>query len=330
VIQHSMITKSIERAQKKVEENNFGIRKRLLEYDDVMNAQRDVIYKRRRNALFGDRLAIDIENAFADVATELAYKYETDRDFAAYQLECIRLFAYEPSIDEKTFMNIDMNGLTDSVFSDLKNVYAIKTKAISDQTKGVLQNIATNEGDKIINVAIPFTDGVHGMQAVANLKESLLPNSTEIMNALERASTLAMIDDAWKVHLRTMDELKQSVQMAGLEQKDPLLIYKLEAFNLFKEMIGSTNKSIVSFLFRSGIPMQNQSNIQEAQEEKTSMKGVRASHEEFGDDSDEQQEIFDTREPVKQEPIKRLEPKIGRNDLCPCGSGRKFKACHGQ
>jgi preprotein translocase subunit SecA len=331
VIQHSMITKSIERAQKKVEENNFGIRKRLLEYDDVMNAQRDVIYKRRKNALFGERLAIDLENALADVATELAYKYDKDRsNFAEYQLECIRLFAYEPSISEKDFLSIDVNGLTDSIFSDLKNVYAIKTKAIAEQTNGVLQNIYNNEGDKILNVAIPFTDGVHGMNAIANLKESLQPNSTEVMNALERSSTLAMIDDAWKVHLRTMDELKQSVQMAGLEQKDPLLVYKLEAFNLFKEMVGTTNKSITSFLFRAGIPMQSQPDIHEAQEEKTNMRGVRASHEEFGDDADEQQEIFETREPVKQEPVKRLEPKIGRNDLCPCGSGKKFKSCHGQ
>jgi preprotein translocase subunit SecA len=330
VIQHSMITKSIERAQKKVEENNFGIRKRLLEYDDVMNAQRDVVYKRRKNALFGERLALDLENAIADVASDIAFKFDKDRNFQEYQLECIRLFAFEPSIQEKDFMSVDYNALTDSLYSDLKNVYSIKTKAIAEQTIGVLRNIYTNEGDKILNVAIPFTDGVHGVNAIANLKASLEPNSTEVMNAMERTATLSMIDDAWKVHLRVMDELKQSVQMASMEQKDPLLIYKLESFNLFKEMVGTTNKSLIGFVFRAGIPMAQQTNIQEAQEEKTDMKGVRTSHEEFGDDAHEKDEMYDTREPVKQEPIKRLEPKIGRNDLCPCGSGKKFKACHGQ
>jgi preprotein translocase subunit SecA len=212
----------------------------------------------------------------------------------------------------------------------MKNVYAMKTQAIAHQTHDVLKTIQTNEGDKIMNVAIPFTDGTHGINAVANLKASLEPNSTEVMNALERAATLAMIDDAWKVHLRTMDELKQSVQNASLEQKDPLLIYKLEAFNLFKGMVGSTNKSIVSFLFRAGIPMAQQQEIQEAQVERTDMKGVRTSHEEFGDDVAEHKEIFDTREQQKAEPVRRLEPKIGRNDLCPCGSGKKFKACHGK
>jgi len=330
VIQHGMITKSIERAQKKVEENNFGIRKRLLEYDDVMNAQRDVIYKRRRNALFGERLAMDLENAVADVATEIGEHFANNRNFNDYELECIRLFAFEPSITEQDFLNIDNNGLVDSLFSDMKNVYAMKTQAIAHQTHDVLKTILTNEGDKIMNVAIPFTDGTHGINAVANLKASLEPNSTEVMNALERAATLAMIDDAWKVHLRTMDELKQSVQNASLEQKDPLLIYKLEAFNLFKGMVGTTNKSIVSFLFRAGIPMAQQQEIQEAQVERTDMKGVRTSHEEFGDDVAEHKEIFDTREQQKAEPVRRLEPKIGRNDLCPCGSGKKFKACHGK
>ncbi len=328
VIQHSMITKSIERAQKKVEENNFGIRKRLLEYDDVMNAQRDVIYKRRRNALFGDRLAIDIENAFADVATELAYKYDKNRNFEEFRIECIRLFAFEPSIEESNFLSINADGLTDAVYNDLKNVYALKNKAIVQQTQAVLQDIQENQ-QGIINVAIPFTDGIHGLQAVANLQESLAPNNTAVMNALERSTTLTMIDDSWKTHLRTMDELKQSVQMAGLEQKDPLLVYKLEAFNLFKEMVGNTNRSLVSFLFRAGIPFAEQQHIQEAEEETTDMRNMRTSHEEFGDDATEQQQMYTNQDAPKQEPIKRLEPKIGRNDLCPCGSGKKFKACHG-
>jgi preprotein translocase subunit SecA len=332
VIQHSMITRSIERAQKKVEENNFGIRKRLLEYDDVMNAQRDVIYKRRRNALFGDRLSIDIENAFADVATDLADNFVGSNAYADYKLECIRLFAIEPSITEQDFISANADTLTDSIYSDLKNYYAAKTIAIAKQTLPVLSGIrAQNPNQQIDNVSIPFTDGIHGFNALANLDACLAPNSSEVINALERSSTLALIDDAWKNHLRQMDELKQSVQMSSsTEQKDPLVIYKIEAFNLFKELISTTNKNIVSFLCKAGLPVQQQQDIQEAKQTQTDMRNLRASHETFGDDADEQAQMHDTREPMKQEPIKREEPKIGRNDNCPCGSGKKFKACHGK
>jgi preprotein translocase subunit SecA len=332
VIQHSMITKSIERAQKKVEENNFGIRKRLLEYDDVMNAQRDVIYKRRKNALFGDRLSIDIENAFADVATDVATSFAGSNAFADYKMECIRLFAIEPTITEQAFLGANADALTDSLYSDLKNFYTFKTKALAEQTYPVLSGIrAQNPNQQIDNVSIPFTDGIHGFNALANLDACLAPNSTEVANALERSATLALIDDGWKNHLRQMDELKQSVQMSSsTEQKDPLVIYKIEAFNLFKELISVTNKNIVSFLCKANLPVHEQQDIQQAQEQHTDMANMRTSHEEFGDDASEQAEMYDTREPVKQEPIKRDEPKIGRNDNCPCGSGKKFKACHGK
>ncbi len=331
VIQHSMITKSIERAQKKVEENNFGIRKRLLEYDDVMNAQRDVIYKRRKNALFGERLAIDLDNALIDVATEVAAQFSNgSNNYNDFKLECIRAFALEPSITEQEFLSADVNALTDKLYADFRQVYSFKANLLHKQTLPILKNIQQEQGDKVQNVAIPFTDGMHQISAVANLKNSVVEGSTEVMNALERATTLAYIDDSWKVHLRQMDELKQSVQMASMEQKDPLLIYKLEAFNLFKGLIGTTNKTIISFVFKSGIPGDNTQQIEEAEVEQTDMKNLRSSHEAFGDDQDEAQEIFDTREQQKQEPIKRLEPKIGRNDFCPCGSGKKFKACHGR
>ncbi len=332
VIQHSMITKSIERAQKKVEENNFGIRKRLLEYDDVMNAQRDVIYKRRKNALFGDRLSIDIENAFADVATDVATSYAGSNAYADYKMDCIRLFALEPTITEQAFLSASADNLTDSLYSDLKNFYHYKSKAIVEQTYPVLSGIrGQNPNQQIDNVSIPFTDGVHGFNALANLDSCLQPNSLEVMNALERSATLALIDDGWKNHLRQMDELKQSVQMSSsTEQKDPLVIYKIEAFNLFKQLISATNKNIVSFLCKANLPVHNQQDIHEAEEQHTDMRNLRTSHEEFGDDTTERDEMYDTREPVKQEPIKREEPKIGRNDNCPCGSGKKFKACHGK
>jgi preprotein translocase subunit SecA len=330
VIQHSMITKSIERAQKKVEENNFGTRKHLLEYDDVMNAQRDVIYKRRKNALFGERLSVDIENAYADVATDFCASFNNYRNYNEYKIECIKLFAFEPSMDEQTFLKANINDVTDSLYTDLKTFIADKTKALTENTTPVLQGIRKDHGAQIENVQIPFTDGIHGITAVANMAESLKPNSQEVMRSLERGATLGLIDEAWKTHLRKMDELKDSVRMANIEQKDPLLIYKLEAYNLFKAMIGNTNRNIVGFLCRAGIPAQQQQDIQEARVEKTDMRNMRASHEEYGDDADERAEKMDTREPQKQEPIKRTEPKVGRNDDCPCGSGKKFKACHGR
>ncbi len=332
VIQHSMITKSIERAQKKVEENNFGVRKRLLEYDDVMNAQRDVIYRRRKNALFGNRLAIDIETAMGDVATDIALQFENNRNFEEFKIELIRLFAFETSITEQEFMSSDVNLLGDRIYTDLRNVLAMKGNALKEQTLPILQQI--KEQDKVgqtINVAIPFYDGHGGVNVIVNLDDALKTNNKEVINALNKAATLSTIDDAWKTHLRSMDDLKQNVQMASIEQKDPLVIYKLEAFNLFRTMLSSTNKNILSFIFKSSIPLQvDQDDIHEAEVERTNMNNLSASHEVFGDDQHEEDQIFAEAEPVKQEPVKRLEPKIGRNDSCPCGSGKKFKACHGK
>jgi preprotein translocase subunit SecA len=330
VIQHSMITKSIERAQKKVEENNFGIRKHLLEYDDVMNAQRDVIYKRRKNALFGDRLSLDIDNALADVAAEVSTPYDNNKDYQAYTMDFITQFAMQPAISEQEFLGANSDTLFNKTYQNFKGTLAQKAQSIHEHTLPVLSNIVKEHGAQVATVAIPFTDGHHGLNALAKMNEALQPNSHEVMRALERSTTLALIDETWKTHLRRMDELKDSVRMATFEQKDPLVIYKLEAYNLFRDMIGSTNKSIISFLCKAGIPMQEQ--IQEAEEQKTDLKGVRASHEVYGDDEEEQDQMYNNApEPaVKTEPIRRVEPKIGRNDLCPCGSGKKFKACHGR
>jgi preprotein translocase subunit SecA len=328
VIQHSMISKSIERAQKKVEENNFGIRKRLLEYDDVMNAQRDVIYKRRKNALFGDRLAIDIENAISDLANLTAYEFDNNRNFEEFKNEIIRRFAIEPSINEADFLKLDINTVADYLYTDMKAVYNNKAKMLEEQTMPILKDIVNNNGQHIENVSIPFTDGVHGLNVVADMKDALVLGKYEVMNALNKAATLSMIDDAWKTHLRGMDELKQTVQMASYEQKDPLVIYKLEAYKLFTELITITNTNIVSFIFKASIPMQQQ-DIQEASEEKTDLSKMRSSHEVFGDEAEEQDQIY-VEEKVKQEPARRLEPKIGRNEPCFCGSGKKYKACHGK
>jgi preprotein translocase subunit SecA len=335
VIQHSMISKSIERAQKKVEENNFGIRKRLLEYDDVMNSQREVIYTRRRNALFGERLALDLDNAFFDSCTLIATQFDTNRDYEQFKIEVLRDFAFEPEIGEQEFLKIDAAALAERLYQQLTKTYQSKCEYIKEQTAPVLQNVLTQNGERVQNIAVPFTDGIRGIQIVTPLKQTVESGGKELISAVERQITLALIDESWKNHLRQMDEMKQSVQLASYEQKDPLLIYKFEAFNLFKDMIGETNKHIVAFLMRCGIPMQQEEDIHEARIEKTDMSNMRANKEEIdaaGEDyGANENDYYDPSTPVaKPEPIKRLEPKIGRNDLCPCGSGKKYKQCHGK
>jgi preprotein translocase subunit SecA len=338
VIQHSMISKSIERAQKKVEENNFGIRKRLLEYDDVMNSQREVIYTRRRNALFGERLALDLDNAFFDSCNVVATQFDSNRNFEEFKFEVLRDFAMETDIQEAEFLKMPVNTLAERLYTQLIATYHRKVEALREQTMPIMQNIFQQNGERFENIAVPFTDGIRAVQIVTNLKKTISSEGKEMIDALERQITLALIDDAWKTHLRQMDEMKQSVQLASYEQKDPLLIYKFEAFNLFKTMIGETNKHIVSFLMRSGIPMQQEEDIHQAKVEKTDMSRMRANREEIeeaGEDygvsqRDRYTSTSTAPPPVKQNPIRNLDPKIGRNDPCPCGSGKKYKQCHGK
>ncbi|MBL7772403.1 MAG: preprotein translocase subunit SecA [Chitinophagaceae bacterium] len=333
VIQHGMISKSIERAQKKVEENNFGIRKRLLEYDDVMNSQREVIYSRRKNALFGERLAVDLDNAFYDSCGVIAGMFENNKDYEAFKIELLRDFGYEPSIQAEDFKKWNTQQITEALYKQLLENYENKKQWICANTMPVLRNIQEHQGDRIQNIAVPFTDGTRGLQIVTPLQKAIETESRELISDLERQTTLSFIDDAWKNHLRQMDEMKQSVQLASYEQKDPLLIYKFEAFNLFKEMIAVTNRNIVSFLLRSGIPIQQESDIHQAEIERTDMSQMHVNKEEIdaaGDDYAANQRDYVDPTPVKQDPVRRLEPKIGRNDLCPCGSGKKFKACHGK
>src|ERR1019366_1851349 len=261
VIQHSMISKSIERAQKKVEENNFGIRKRLPEYDDVMNKQRTVIYGRRNHALFGERLALDLDNAFYSVAEGLIISFKEISDHEEFKLAVIMNLAIDTSITKDELDKEDLYSLTNRLYEEAKDHYNQKNKAMNEQTLPVIKNIRKEQGAHIENVAVPFTDGKKAMQAVANLDKTIETNGAELSNALERNITLALIDDAWKEHLRAMDDLRHSVQStAGYEQKDPLVIYKIEAFNAFKQLNDKVNKDIVSFLAHCSIPVeQNQS-----------------------------------------------------------------------
>ena len=326
VIQHSMITKSIERAQRKVEENNFGIRKKLLEYDDVMNSQREVIYKKRRHALFGDRLAVDVANMIYDLCEQVVLESMESSDYENFKMELYRTFATDSPVDEKEFLQTSPDKLTDQLYQKIYKEYLAKRERLMKNTLPVVKDVYENQ-KQYENIAIPFTDGNKQMQVIANLKKSVESEGREIPLAFEKGIVLATIDDAWKEHLRELDDLKQSVQNASYEQKDPLLIYKFESFELFKKMIQKINKDVVSFLIKADILMQNQGVLQEAKIprglDRSQMK------EERGDMLSQAHSDTQAAEQVKAQPIK-VEKKVGRNDPCPCGSGKKYKNCHGK
>lgn len=327
VIQHSMITKSIERAQKKVEENNFGIRKRLLEYDDVMNKQRTVIYTKRNHALFGERLALDLDNAFYTVAEDLVISFKEQNDHEGFRLAAIVDFGIDTTITAEELNKFTDQQLTEKLYGEVIANYERKKRELMVQALPVFKNIRQQQGAHIENVIVPFTDGRKGMQVLANMEKTLHTQGAELLNALERSVTLGLIDDAWKEHLRAMDDLKQSVQTATYEQKDPLVIYKMEAFGLFKKMDSEVNRDIVQFLCHAGIPLNEGDELKEGRQQKTDMSRMNA-NKDNADGAPSENDYYDPT-PVKQQPV-HVAPKIGRNDPCPCGSGKKYKACHGR
>jgi preprotein translocase subunit SecA len=328
VIQHSMITKSIERAQRKVEENNFGVRKRLLEYDDVMNSQRSVVYAKRKNALFGERLDVDLNNTIFDVVEDVISEYKDQGNFEGFQLEVIRIFSVDPELTEKQFAASNVQTLTDEVFEKINDFYHRKLESIASQTLPVLKDVFKERGDQIENIVVPFSDGLRSVQVATNLKKAVESKGYEVFKAFEKSVVLALIDDAWKEHLREMDELKQSVQNAVYEQKDPLIVYKMEAFSMFKQMLATVNKDIVSFLFKGNIPSQDPGQVREARPQpRQDLSKLKVSKPELNQSSGGIP-VDDTRELQKTQPI-RVEQKIGRNDPCPCGSNKKYKNCHG-
>ena len=336
VIQHSMITKSIERAQKKVEENNFGIRKRLLEYDDVMNKQRNVVYTKRQHALFGERLALDLDNAFYSVAEGLITGFREQNDFEGFKLAVIVNYGIETRITQDELEKGDVPRVAEKLYNESSANYSRKKQEMMKQSLPVFKNVKQTQGSHIENVVVPFTDGKKAVNVIANLDKTIQTSGAELANALERSITLAIIDDTWKEHLRAMDDLKHSVQTAVYEQKDPLVIYKTTAYELFYNMDAEVNKDIVSFLCYAGIPVQEgNSSLKEGREQKTDMSKMKVRKDELvtagtGNAQMMQQEN-DYNDPgtVKQDPI-RVGPKVGRNDPCPCGSGKKFKNCHGK
>jgi preprotein translocase subunit SecA len=336
VIQHGMISNSIQRAQKKVEENNFGIRKRLLEYDDVMNMQRNAVYDKRNHALFGERLALDIDTSFSVVAEGLVDSFREQEDFEGFKMACIVNFGLETQIEEEEFKKGDVHGVVDRLYMEATEKYNWHKEEIKKQSIPVFKNIRLTQGSHIENVIVPFSDGRKALNVLANLDKTISSAGSELASALEKTITLVVIDDAWKEHLRTMDDLKQSVQTAYLEQKDPLVIYKMEAYNQFRKMTAEVNKDIVSFLCHASIPIQQEdAQLKEGRRQKTDMSKMRANKEEIDsagqDYAANEKDQFDANGgvAVKQEPVK-VGPKIGRNDPCPCGSGKKYKHCHGK
>ena len=319
VIQHSMMTKSIERAQKKVEENNFGIRKRLLEYDDVMNAQREVVYKRRRHALQGERLKVDIANMIYDTCEVIAETNKEASDYKNFEFELIKYFSITSPISEDDFNKLGFQEVANSIYKEAYEHYQDKMERSAATAFPVIKKVYEDSANKFERIVVPFTDGIKSLNVVTNLKNAYESDGKQLVTDFEKNITLAIIDDAWKTHLRKMDELKQSVQLAVHEQKDPLLIYKFEAFELFKSMIEKVNKEVVSFLFKGELPSSNTNEIQEARNVRRPKEKLKTSKEEIPNSDElaaQNRAAGQTQRgrPQVTETIVREKPKIGRND----------------
>lgn len=328
MLEHSMLSRSVENAQKKVEENNFGIRKRLLEYDDVMNSQREVIYKRRRHALMGERIGIDIINMFYDASLDLVDKYTNDNDFEGLKIDTLRILAVECPFDESAFRSAKPEKLVDELFECAVQNFKQKMDRLGEITQPVIKQVYEEQGNRYENILIPITDGKRIYNISCNLKEAYESESKSVIRSFEKAIVLHTIDESWKEHLREMDELRQSVQNASYEQKDPLLIYKLESFSLFKTMVNNVNRKAVTVLMRGQVPVREPEQVQEAKrEEKTDYSKMKAGRTDNVPNS--QQQSSQPQQQQKVSPIK-VDKIPGRNDPCFCGSGLKYKNCHGK
>ncbi len=331
VIENSMMTQTIERNQKRMEQNNFGVRKRLLEYDDVMNKQRTNIYRMRSNALFGERLSIDLRNMLYNWCQETVEQYKNGGHYMDLELEVIRTLAMDLPFDEDTFNNAkSAEELADQLFDNLTQRYAQKTEAMRTQALPVFKSIRAEQGDRIENVVVPMTDGTHQYQLTVNMQKALDTDCRTMIHELEKSATLSILDDEWKEHLRELDELKQSSHNAQYEQKDPLLIYKIESFELFGKMLQRINTQVLGMLFRSRIHAENE--VSEARpalkRQDPKIQTSRPEMDVMGGGEIPAEVSAPAPRPTQNPIINDL--KIGRNDPCPCGSGKKFKACHGK
>ena len=330
MLEHSMLNKSVERAQKKVEENNFGIRKRLLEYDDVMNSQREVIYTRRRHALMGERIELDVMNTIYDGVKSIIEEQHDFQDYQGLEMEFLKTFAIEVPFAEEEFKSEKADTLTEKAFEATLKVFKERMARIAQVAMPVIGQIY--EQNKMAapeaRVMVPVTDGRRVYNVPTILKEAYESECKSIAKSFEKSVSLLTLDDAWKEHLRAMEELRHSVQNASYENKDPLLIYKLESYNLFRDMVDTMNRKSISILMRGQIPVREPENIREAAPERKQDYSRYRTGRSDGSDQQRPGYIDPTARP-KAEPV-RVEKKVGRNDPCPCGSGKKFKSCHGQ
>lgn len=332
VIQHSMITKSIERAQKRVEENNFGIRKRLLEYDDVMNIQREAIYKKRNNALFGNRLSVDLSGMFNAMTEDLVVRGRALSSWAEFRALSIKELGYDPGAQENEFYSGDHHGAVEQFQTGFMEAYNAKNQRIAEVLIPVIRDVQMRQGDKYKRISLPYTDGsTHPLPVSADMSLAIDTEGRSIARDIEKTITLAILDDKWKEHLRDMDDLKDAVQAASFEQKDPLVIYKMEAFQLFESLVGKINHEVTAYLSKGNMLIEIQpEQVREAKTQKTDFSKARMHKDDSeGYDDDPGRVGPPTSTVQKPQTFVRAEKKIGRNDPCPCGSGKKFKACHG-
>lgn len=338
VLEHNMLSKSVERAQKKVEENNFGIRKRLLEYDDVMNSQRNVVYTRRKHALMGERIGLDVLNTLYDSTNALVEQHADGGSYEEFKLELYRILAIESPVDEDTFRNTKAEKLSQVVFDEVLKQFKRRMERLAQVADPVIRQVYENQGAMYENIMIPITDGKRMYNISCNLKEAYESGSKAIVKSFQKSITLHTIDESWKEHLREMDELRHSVQNASYENKDPLLIYKLESYTLFKNMVENMNRKTVSILMRGQIPVREESQqsnlVREAvPERRQDMSRYRTQKSQVGEGGGSDPLLpkppTGPQEQQRTEPI-RAEKRVGRNELCPCGSGKKYKACHGK
>jgi len=332
MLEHKMISKSIENAQKKVEENNFGIRKRLLEYDDVMNKQRSVVYTKRRHALIGERLGMDISNMIWDRCVEAI----ENNDYEGIKEQLFRVLAMETPFTEQEFREVPAQELAEKTFALAMENFKRKTDTLAGIANPVIQRVFEEQGNRYENILIPITDGKRLYQIPVNLKAAAESEGKEVVKAFEKAIMLHVIDEAWKENLRELDELRHSVQNASYEQKDPLLIFKLESVNLFDAMVDKINNQTVSILMRGQIPIREPEQVREAPPQTRAQRRQQyhenrnsGASESLTDRNQQNAARQDTREQPVRQPI-RKEASIGRNDPCPCGSGKKYKNCHGR
>ncbi len=330
VIQHSMVSKSIERAQKKVEENNFGIRKRLLEYDDVMNIQREAIYKKRKNALSGERLSVDLNNMFLSLTENVAASHKEGGTYDTFKMDSVGLIGFDPKISKEQFEESSTEEIVEMYQNEFVQYYDAKSEDIAIVLLPIIKDVHENQ-PRYKDILTPFTDGrKNPLPIAANIKNAVESNGKTIVSDIEKAVSLALIDDTWKEHLRSMDELKDSVQSASFEQKDPLVVYKMEAYNLFETLVNRVNEEVTSYLSKGTLIFSGGTTLAEAKQRQTDFSKTNTNSDTRSEDVAARRAAEGVSRRRKPETFKREEKKVGRNEPCPCGSGKKFKRCHGR